>query len=732
VFHGVNVIEKKFPWYPGTDLFDPSSSLSAEDMANLKAWGLNAVRLGVMWPGVEPTEGKFNQTYLKTMRKIVDDLYSHGIYTIVDFHQDVLNEQWCGEGVPAWLMPKLQPISTKCRGLVPWVAQIIGLCTPISHYNFTVDPATGYPPTSECLKNDFTDYDESPDVVSAWGNFLTNGTIIGNFRAYWRAVATTFAGAPGVLGYDLVNEPLAGDYYANNELLKPGVADPITLQPLYHQLHEEIRTVDQDAIIFYEPPPFPDTVPLNTPISGGVHPVGFTAGPAGSVGAAEWSAKQAMSYHIYSCGFSGAGCNADGDPPTVSCPECNTLVESWVETRRQDVERLGGGLFITEFGAVSSSKEGLGEIGRVTGKADTRFQSWAYWQFKYYNDITTVSGPIEGFYYPNGTLQHAKVKALARTYAPAIAGTPQVVGFNPADGAFRLAYTAPPDGLLCRVSSISKQSPLLDPLTEVYLNEGYYYPNGYIHDVINGDIAQTTRLKHTSSIGSGNGTGGTVLHVLARAADDAPVGVYHYTTCGSCIMNGKSWCTVDMTCHEIGSVFNPCAPAECCANISSTLSSCGCKSCVVDVDIAIVRPYVGEDNGVLHFKRKKEQYNLTWTREENRTEGAEGFSLCTDATLKNRTTVLGIDVVGDDDNITCAMTVESGTICATNCTLVGQQRHNHLGIGLKHLGGGYRLELWVQDGGRKDRKKVVIGTIPSETFGPLLRTALHFFWQEPL
>ena len=39
-------------------------------MQNLRDWGMNAVRLGVMWPGVEPTEGQYNYTYLSTVREI--------------------------------------------------------------------------------------------------------------------------------------------------------------------------------------------------------------------------------------------------------------------------------------------------------------------------------------------------------------------------------------------------------------------------------------------------------------------------------------------------------------------------------------------------------------------------------------------------------------------------------------------------------------------------------------
>jgi hypothetical protein len=54
IFHGVNAVYKIAPWHPSTTGFDPLSSLSDIDAANLKSWGFNIVRLGVMWPGKFP------------------------------------------------------------------------------------------------------------------------------------------------------------------------------------------------------------------------------------------------------------------------------------------------------------------------------------------------------------------------------------------------------------------------------------------------------------------------------------------------------------------------------------------------------------------------------------------------------------------------------------------------------------------------------------------------------
>ena len=48
--------------------------LCPEDMANLESWGVNMVRLGVMWRPVEEAQGSYNTTYLGVMRGITDQL----------------------------------------------------------------------------------------------------------------------------------------------------------------------------------------------------------------------------------------------------------------------------------------------------------------------------------------------------------------------------------------------------------------------------------------------------------------------------------------------------------------------------------------------------------------------------------------------------------------------------------------------------------------------------------
>ncbi|CAF0797738.1 unnamed protein product [Adineta steineri] len=100
IYHGTNFVNKGFPWYP-PELLDPTF------VANLSSWGLNFVRLGMMWEGVEPNPQQYNYTYLNIMKDIVKLLESNEIFVLFDMHQDVLSSRTGSyDGIPSWLYDK--------------------------------------------------------------------------------------------------------------------------------------------------------------------------------------------------------------------------------------------------------------------------------------------------------------------------------------------------------------------------------------------------------------------------------------------------------------------------------------------------------------------------------------------------------------------------------------------------------------------------------------------------
>lgn len=122
-------------------------------------------------------------------------------------------------------------------------------------------------------------------------------------------------------------------------------------------------------------------------------------------------------------------------------------------------------LFLSEFGACLTEASCTQEISQVTNASDSVLAGWAYWQFKFFEDLTTSAGDgSEGFYNADGTLQEWKVKALARSYLMATQGVPSHMHFATETGAFTAKFTL---------------EVTVDAPTIVYLNEDYWYPNGY-------------------------------------------------------------------------------------------------------------------------------------------------------------------------------------------------------------------------------------------------------------
>lgn len=75
----------------------------------LKNLGFNIVRLLISWKAIEPRpnpnleellpEGR---KYLEYMKEIIDELHARNLYVILDFHQDIANEAYGGDGFPDW------------------------------------------------------------------------------------------------------------------------------------------------------------------------------------------------------------------------------------------------------------------------------------------------------------------------------------------------------------------------------------------------------------------------------------------------------------------------------------------------------------------------------------------------------------------------------------------------------------------------------------------------------
>lgn len=384
-FHGVNVVMKGPPWLPATDKFDPIMSFVEEDMQLLQNLGLNAIRLGMMWPGAEPQRGVFNQTYFDASEALVNKAGQYGIYSLLDMHQDCLSEKFCGEGIPDWA------VNTGSAQPFP---------LPLAPA-FSTDPTTGYPYPEDCAKFSWSDY-QATQAGSAAYQALYNNTdgLLDSWSSFWARTAQQFVDNPYVLGYELINEPWAGYWYDNLKLLLPTVADKINLAPAYEVINKAIREVDDCHNVFFESVTWDELE------------VGFEQVPGGS----DYANRSVLSYHFYI-------------PPQVN-------QEISFSMRHADIQRLHCAGFLTEFD-ISYRDGNQAQIIETMDVADQYLQSWLGWEYKPFDPITGADSSI---WFPNGTLDTGAIDILSRTYATAVAGVTTSMTYSADSKSFDLIY----------------------------------------------------------------------------------------------------------------------------------------------------------------------------------------------------------------------------------------------------------------------------------------------------
>jgi len=203
LLRGLNVAgdSKVPPYVPLTDpaLLDP-----------LQASGVNVIRLVFNWEAYEGQRGVYNDAYLLAMVDIAEWAWDRKIYTIVDFHQDGFSRYvagGCGDGFPEWAHPTGTSLDVPNNGAacVTWAIQM------------SLDPR----------------------VHASFGAFYGDDEGVRTaFLELWERVALAFEPNPGVIGYDVINEPWG---FESSELA-----------PLYDDAEVAIRSAHPDAILFIE------------------------------------------------------------------------------------------------------------------------------------------------------------------------------------------------------------------------------------------------------------------------------------------------------------------------------------------------------------------------------------------------------------------------------------------------------------------------------------------------
>lgn len=380
-FHGENFVQKGFPWYPEV-------LLNLDNIKEMKSWGFNTVRLGVMWSGVEPELGVYNETYLEVINGILDDLKDNGFHTLIDVHQDVLSSYFCEyDGAPTWLID----LSDSCAHDFPYPLAWDG--------ENKCDRPWGMNYLAEATGAAFQDlYDNRNGMRDHFGKF-------------WSKVATSFKDRDELLGYEIINEPWVGNHIQDPSLLLPGKAGAKSLQPFYDIISENIRESDPNKLIFYEP------VTWGMIFNGSVMGSGFSQVPGGD----KYRGKSVFSFHYYCWWYTG-----EGNLEKVTCDDMfGNKVFDQVST---DIQQLGGSAMLTEWGQGCEPYNGNdGECQPIMNLADDHLLSWIewYWSGRLMNGWDTDAQSISTF---------------SRTFAQVVAGIPTKMHFNSKSLDFELCY----------------------------------------------------------------------------------------------------------------------------------------------------------------------------------------------------------------------------------------------------------------------------------------------------
>ncbi len=443
-FHGVNAVYKYAPFELYPDPGKPGN-FSAADASLMERLGLNVVRLGMTWSGLEPGTApandpaicdrgtpsdphQFNQAvfnrYVQRLKTTVNLLGSFHIYTILDMHQDVYNQMFDGEGAPNWAV---------CTNGVPsvdppgrWSLSYATRAAGIAFHHF-------------------------------WANDV-RGDLQGEYDRVWGDVARAFRGNPWILGYDPFNEPFStslirfGDEHfdAQLECFYTGTAHvgmashdaPPLRCPVRDPANGVVPTIlagDPSGLIFDEPDNyasrgFPTFIgPMDLP-------------------------NLVFNIHIY-CG---ARSPVTGNPTNLLA--CARQDARSLGRRAEDRPEMasaqqpgGPAWFVTEFGATSSPAL----LSSITSKMDAQQVGWAYWSWKYYGDPT--GSAAESLVMADGHLRSTAL-VLSRTYPQAVAGVPISYDFSPTTAVFHLDYV--PDHRI--------HAP-----TVIFVPTQIHYPHGY-------------------------------------------------------------------------------------------------------------------------------------------------------------------------------------------------------------------------------------------------------------
>lgn len=179
VFNGLNFVYKGcLPDEDGVIRYK-MDVITDELLSALTAKGINIIRLGLTWAGVEPEQGQYNTAYLDGVKEALKLCEKHSVYAFLDWHQDLYSYYACsGDGAPRWA----------CKGSGKPKKPII-----IWAFGYFIYP---------CVHRSFDAF---------WKNEKVNGKgLQDSFCDMLKYTVSYLSDCKAVMGYDVFNEPFPG------------------------------------------------------------------------------------------------------------------------------------------------------------------------------------------------------------------------------------------------------------------------------------------------------------------------------------------------------------------------------------------------------------------------------------------------------------------------------------------------------------------------------------------
>ena len=342
------------------------------DAATMARFGLNLLRLPISWSALEPARGRFDAAYLDRIAAVVALCRAHGIVVLLDFHQDAFSKEIGEDGAARWVLDLL---------LGP------------NNYPYLGGPLT-----------DLGARRRAPATLAAFRQFfLDAGGVQEDLAAAAVVLARRFARQRGVLGYEILNEPLAF-------LVPNGDA---ALRAFHERVARAIRRVDRRHLIAFEPDAIRNAT-NQAPVPAAPFPVRGTL----------------YAPHIYTVVFDGHD-YASGDPAELA-PS--------MERAAAEAAGWGAPLLVGEYGIDPNAPNANAWI---TAELDLQDRVRAHSAFWLWEEISQGRwGLFDGESSEPGGERLGRTTALSRVYARAVPGRVLEHTFDAGANTLRLRYAA--------------------------------------------------------------------------------------------------------------------------------------------------------------------------------------------------------------------------------------------------------------------------------------------------